>query len=137
MHWENQGVAILGKHASLAFNVAITDQEAATIAKGLIELNRTIPQKLIHNYFNNIGKLEPIELKLNGRAGWDSTIPNKPSAHIENINRWETKVPQQIDGTQPDVTFYECPRCSKVEPSSCGSFQLDDLDKKQKCKLCK
>ncbi len=130
------GVAILGKQTSLACNIAVTNQEAANIAQGLIKLNRTIANKHIHTFLNKENKLEPHELKFNGRAGWDSTIPILPAAHIEHINRWESIVPQQSEGTQPDVTFYECPRCSKVEPSSCRSFQLDDLDLKHKCKLC-
>ena len=38
--------------------------------------------------------------------------------------------------TNPDTSFFECPNCKAVEPSSCKQFQLKDLDLKHKCHNC-
>ena len=36
----------------------------------------------------------------------------------------------------PLTAFFECPRCHKVEPSTCKAFQYNDLDRKHKCARC-
>ena len=35
------------------------------------------------------------------------------------------------------VTFYTCPKCHAVEPSSHAAFQYNDLDTKLKCSRCR
>ena len=36
-----------------------------------------------------------------------------------------------------NTSFYTCPRCDKVEPSTCKAFQLTDLDIKHACFACR
>ena len=38
--------------------------------------------------------------------------------------------------THPLTAFFECPRCQKVEPSTCKVFQYNDIDRKHKCARC-
>jgi len=45
--------------------------------------------------------------------------------------------PKGHDPAAKTVAFYECPHCSKVEPSTLGTFQLADLDAKQICSSCR
>ena len=49
-------------------------------------------------------------------------------------NNWKWK--DALSGTVEAAAYFQCPKCSHVESSSCKSFQTVDLDIKQKCNAC-
>ena len=132
-----RGVGILGKHACLSFNIVVTESEQSAMAKALIRVNRTISDKHIVEYMQGARKLAPHDIKMNGKTGWDSSLPivNDESTYS---NRWE---PFAIGKEPPrkTIVFYVCPNavCSKREPSSAKGFQPYDFDKLQKCQHCR
>ena len=78
----------------------------------------------------------PRPLKLNGKTGWDSTLPI-----LNNERRLDCRYHrnQRIDAEPvEEVAFFKCPRssCSKVEPSSAKIFQYRDLDRPHECSFC-
>ena len=130
------GVGILGKLASLNLNVVATPQEKTIMAKWLVKINRTIPDREADEFINYNKNLVPHELKLKGKVSWDSTIPILSHDYIWNASWEAVQSSDELRLPRLCVAFYKCPRCNMVEPSSCGDFQTVDLDKKHKCFYC-
>ena len=81
----------------------------------------------------------PPKLKLKGKVGWDSTLPQ-----MATLGDGGVEVQPIQDAAHPNgpnvvhtTAFLKCPHCQKVEPSTCATFQHIDLDKKQRCTACK
>ena len=60
-----------------------------------------------------------------------------PPSIYTTLDRNSCTWPKGHDPAAKTVAFYECPHCSKVEPSTLGNFQLADLDVKQLCSSCR
>jgi hypothetical protein len=131
-----RGVGILGMHTSLSFNITVTDSEQKAIAKAFTKLNRTISNTNAEEFLQGTRKLQPHDIKMNGKTGWDSSLPVlNDETHISN--RWN----QYAIGNEPprkNIAFYACPKtdCLKKEPSSAKGFQTHDLDRQQICRHC-
>ena len=82
------GLGILGKHSNLRFNVNTGDQESilVAIAKALAALNRTITHRHLQENVKGKTRLVPHELKLNGKTGWDSTLP--VNNYEQTLEKW-------------------------------------------------
>ena len=130
------GTALLGKHATIATNVAISQEEEEHIAIKLTQLGRNISNNKAKLYINHKINLEPTVFKVTGKVWWDSTIhplyvQRKPADGDDQLLICASVPPAML------MTFLQCPRCSKVESSFCKSFQREDLDKHSKCQECK
>jgi hypothetical protein len=77
----------------------------------------------------------PAKLKLKGKVGWDSTIPQMASTG-NGDNAPQAPEYAACSNVPRNIAFFECPICQKVEPSTCAAFQHIDLDKKQLCTAC-
>ena len=55
---------------------------------------------------------------------------------MHTTNRHHSDMQALLAKRSTNTSFYTCPRCTKVEPSTCKSFQLHDLDNKHKCFAC-
>ena len=129
-------VAILGKHASLSFNVVTENDEQAAMHKALVKLNRQITNIKVDEFLKGKRKLMPHDIKMNGKTGWDSSLPI-----ITNENEYSNKWDQHdLNHKTPEVntTFYKCPKaeCLMKEPSTAEAFRPDDLDKQLRCICC-
>ena len=129
------GMGMMGKHASIACNVAISDAERTVIADWLVKLTRTISKNDLREFRTGAKKLKANELKLKGKVGWDSTIPilthNKRA-----IDDWET-APRGLETHDSSIALLKCPVCDYMESNSCNDFQYHNLDKRHKCFRCK
>jgi len=129
------GVGIKGKHASLSFNVSIDESERQAVAFELCRLNRTISIALAHKFLQGDVCLLSQDLKLKGKASWDSAIRVNPQYCIQ-VGKWHNNYRVNVD-TLEHATYYNCPKCRHAEPSSLCAFQLKDLDYSIKCITCK
>ena len=130
------GICLLGKNATLKFNVAVQDDEQRIIACSLLKLGRCISRSLIEDFLSQRKNIIPAKLKLKGKVGWDSTLPQMATFGSGDVSA------QPIEGAANllvlhTTAFFKCPHCKKVEPSTCAAFQHIDLDKTQKCTACK
>ncbi len=131
-----KGVAILGKHASLAFNVVTENDEQEAIHKALVKLNRQITNVKTDEFLKGKRKLTPHVIQMNGKTGWDSSLPI-----VRNENECSDKWDQHnLNHKTPEVntTFYRCPKaeCFMNEPSTAEAFRPNDLDKQVRCIRC-
>ena len=83
-----KGVGILGKHASLACNVVTDAAEQKAIHKALTKLNRQISNSKTEEYLQGTRKLIPHVIKMNGKTGWDSSLPIITN-EFETGDKWE------------------------------------------------
>ena len=116
------GVGIQGKHNCLAFNVYTTGDEQKEIARALTTLNRSITKTHLKEYIEGRRGIVPHPLNLNGKTGWDSSLPI-----LNNERRLDCRYDNnQLTDVDPveEVAFFKCPRpsCSKVESSSAKNF---------------
>ena len=76
----------------------------------------------------------PIELKLNGKASWDSQLCK---GHVIDpgccVRNWSTSGDPTEDAA---LAFFKCPKCTHLEPNTCKAFRLGDLDLEQNCNAC-
>ena len=103
----------------------------------LVHLSRTITKANCNEFVSHERQIIPTVLKLNGKASWDSTLRNKQAAHIANMEEertWKRSISQRNSDRTP--VYFQCPKCTHIENSSCKAFQVYDLDKKQKCNGC-
>ena len=134
------GLGIQGNkgHASIASNIAVTQHEQQHIALALIHLSRTINRKHCLEFLRNERDIIPIELKLKGKANWDSTMivlnAKDDASGCTGMLEWKNKT-TTLQNTIKFV-FFQCPRCPHVEYSSCKAFQTHDIDQKQRCNGC-
>jgi hypothetical protein len=133
----SKGLGIIGNHATINTNILVSDGEKRHIAIALVQLSRTIAKKGSLDFVDLHGKMNPIEMKLKGKANWDSTMISfkSTSATVSTgIDTWTRNDSQpQADAIH---SFFECPNCPHVEYSSCKAFQIFDIDIKQKCNVC-
>jgi hypothetical protein len=127
------GVGLTGKYAAINANIYVTAQEARQIAIALVQLSRTISCTNTREFVDTIRNLIPTELKLNGKANWDSTIPINAGGIQADLN-WKIDCPQNNIG---NANFFRCPKCTHVESSWCKQFQYTDLDVNIKCNKCR
>ena len=132
------GLALKGNHASVNCNITVNQHEKDTIASAIINLSRNITKQHCQEFLHNTRSITPIDLKLNGKADWDSTLTKfkaKDAAdHCETTLRTWNSV--HNPPAMQEYSYFQCPRCSHVEYSSCKSFQFSDLEHKQKCNAC-
>ena len=129
------GVGLLGKHAAIGCSLHVTKEEQANIASSLVKLGRVLSNKHTYDFIQNSRTIAPTELRLNGRVGWDSTIPILTHDFSKDTGRCTSASDSEHPRT-PVTSFFECPNCQAVEPSSCKHFQYRDLDIKHKCSNC-
>jgi len=131
------GVGILGNHAAVRCNIHVTDEEQKAIAEALVSLSRSINKKNCNEFLQELNSIIPKELKLNGKASWDSTLVCIQHENVEispNDRTWSVTIASGAKDGKP--TYFRCPKCTNVESSTCSNFQTDDLDKKQNCNAC-
>ena len=132
-----KGVGISGKHATLGFNVAISDEAKDAIATALTRLPRTINKKDLKDFKDNNKKIGLRELTMRGKVVWDSELPllTTNNRHVEgDISPNEISAIRNAQGRC--TAFYECPHCQALESSDCKAFQFEDLDTKHQCIMC-
>jgi len=118
-------------------SVYVSTLEATEIAKSLLKLNRTVSAKQTDEFLKGTRDLQPHELKLNGKAGWDSNLRVIRTEATLN-NAWDVHS-LSMTPHRGNITFYRCPKsnCGKTEPSSACNFQSRDLDMPNRCTHCK
>jgi len=132
-----KGVAIKGNHASVRVNFFATSQEQEHIAMALIHLSRTISKQYCREFVKNERQVLPIEIKLKGKANWDSTLISFKAEEAQDSagnNTWMRNDSRTRADEAP--VYFQCPKCTHVEHSACKAFQTHDLDRKQKCNAC-
>jgi len=132
---ELAGVGVLGKVAALSFNAVVTQAEQDAIAIAMSSLVRSVSIKKHKGFIDGTVKLIPHELKLKGKAGWDSNIPAVTASNEEDTSWAQLFKAGQI-APAGYAMFFHCPSCSKVESSQRGIFQREDMDRKLKCGFC-
>jgi hypothetical protein len=129
------GIGMTGKVPTIQANVFMKKEEVQAVAKALVQLNRNISNKQVIEFMQNTLKILPKELKLKGKAGWDSDLPSMAKPHTSTRETVENR------GICLDLptgaAFLECPRCNKVESITEKGFQTKDLDKTRRCFHCK
>jgi hypothetical protein len=129
------GVGILGMHAALRVNIYLQDGEKQSVSTKLLNINRTISQKHVDEYLQGKRQVIPHPFKGKGKVSWDSTFPTKSDTRLEG-SVWRDRF-DEAGAKPPETSFFGCPACEKVEPSTNEKFQTFDLDKKILCKACK
>jgi len=129
------GLGIKGKHASISCNIYLTNEERLNVAKRITLLARNLSNKYINEFIYDNKPIHPIDLKLNGRAAWDSSNPILTKAY--DANTPEENALNISEEGPPVTSFFECRHCGAYEFSSHPAFQFKDLDKRQKCHECK
>ena len=79
----------------------------------------------------------PYKPQMNGKICWDSSIHILTNEYIGKKGWEEASKATDAPCSSPSTSSYECPKCMKVGSSSNNNFQANDLDKKQRCQLCK
>ena len=130
-----QGVGILGKQACLNLNVHILQREREAIALALSMLNRGGPLKVHKKFLKGEVKLLPHDLKLKGKAVWDSNLPTLTNPHPPSGN-WASLFEEERLEAHRNATMLACPDCGGVESSFNHVFQVRDLDRRLKCGFC-
>ena len=130
-----KGVGILGKHPTLSFNAYINDIERETIAIALSTLVRGGSMEKHKQYVKGNINLIPHELKLKGKAAWDSNLPIKATRSTSG-GKWADLFKEERFQPPPTAVFHSCPECGGLESSLRARFQRNDLDVKLKCGFC-
>jgi hypothetical protein len=129
------GVGILGKIPVLSCNVEVNLSEQQAIAVSISSLMRTAPLCKHKDYVKGTGTMHPRRFKLNGKVGWDKTIPALYGQTGEE-SLWARTY---AEGNVPPATlnvFHSCPVCRGLETSQRKCFQRYNLDMKAKCGFC-
>ena len=127
------GVGIKGKVNCLRFNIAVSHEESMQIASALLHISRTISKKHANEFTQVQHKIIPCELKLRGKANWDSTLPTTAST-ASNESSWDASDPPSDLRVYP--SYFTCSKCAHVESSTCRQFHTGDLDVKLHCNRC-
>jgi len=130
-----QGVGITGKHPTLSFNVAINDDERTAVAIALSTLVRGGALNKHEQYVKGMVNLLPHELKLKGKAAWDSNLPVLATIHMSG-EKWADRFKEESYSPSPTAMMHSCPECGGLESSLRAKFQRRDLDEKLKCGFC-
>ena len=130
-----KGVGILGRSATLLFNVYVNEHERECIALALSSLIRGGSVKTHKRFLKGEINLLPHELKLKGKAAWDSnlsTMAIKPTLQGD----WASLSAEGFN-QHTGATMLGCPGCGGLESSHVSSFQRYDLDRRHKCGFCR
>ena len=106
------------------------------LRQGPSQVNRQINNKTRDEYLQVTRKLTPHAIKMNGKTGWDSSLPIIKN-EAESGDRWEQHN-LLLKPLEETIVYYVCPsaECLMMEPSSAEAFRHNDLDKKLKCRQC-
>ena len=132
-----KGVGINGKHPTLGFNVALSEQGQTALATALIKLTRIIKKKDVKSFQEGSLKIQLRDLKMRGKVAWDEELPiqAKPKRQEEEHTNHEIiKAKRSAHGRC--TAFFKCPLCLAPETSDCKSFQYEDLDYQHQCIEC-
>ena len=129
------GVGILGTHAAIKVNTYLKDSEKKDVATKLLKINRTISQNQVDEYLQGKRQVIPSPFKGKGKVSWDSTFPTKSDTRLEG-SVWQDRF-NEAGVKPPETSFFGCPACEKVEPSTNDKFQTVDLDRTILCKACR
>ena len=129
------GVGILGKIPNLCFNIKIDNNEQHAIAVSISMLIRSASIQKHKDYVNGNGSLNPRSFKLNGKVGWDKSIPAL-STQSDIEHRWAEMYAGSNIAPSLNNMFHACPNCGSVESSQKKGFQRTNLDMKIKCGFC-
>jgi len=130
-------LGIRGNLPAINCNVLVSQDEQMTIAEALVHLSRNASKQHCNEFVQLLRQLQPVDFKLNGKANWDATLTKtngRDAQQDQGMRVWRKVDCHTVDRTS---TYFQCPRCQHVEHNSCKSFQLNDIDKKQKCNGCK
>jgi len=130
-----KGVGILGKQPTLLFNAYINDSEQDHIAIALSSLIRSVSGQKHDQWVKGEINLIPHELKLKGKAAWDSNLSIKATAPTSG-DKWADLFKEESFKPNPTAVFHSCPECGGLESSLRARFQRNDLDVKLTCGFC-
>ena len=129
-------LGLQGKYQAPCLALILLEQLRSQIENHLIRLGHTISNRQIITFKNGQIALEPNLPNLNGRVGWDSNLKG-----IRALEKRGTEIPpiDQHSHTiqQPCPICLGCTTCKASTLSNGGIFQLEDLDKHNKCNSCK
>ena len=102
----------------------------------MVKLNRQISNKKVEEYLQGKRKLLPHVIKMNGKTGWDSSLPVIKDEN-ELGGRWE-QFDLSLRTFEETIVFYVCPKadCLMKEPSSAEAFRPNDFNKQLRCRQC-
>jgi hypothetical protein len=131
------GVGILGKQATLSFNVMVCPVVAKDIAKRLVCLNRKLSKKALDDFLNNMRNITPHIIRSRGKAAWDSAFKINQES-VTRTSVWHGMYCTEANPSRRDTAFFKCPNsdCNKLQASNIASFQRKDLDIKVRCRFC-
>ena len=123
-----KGVGISGKHATLGFNIAMSDEANDAMTMALINLPRKVNKKIAGEFIKGTKKLELRELKLKGKVAWDLELPVLAKYDDDHPEECTSPSNVQLIRTKKEkcTAFYECPGCHAPEPSNCNAVQYED-----------
>jgi len=127
-------VTFVGKSATLLFNVYVKQHEQESIALALSSLARGGAIKTHKQFTKGETNLLPHELKLKGKAAWDSSLSTmaiKPTLQDD----WASLSAEGVN-RHTEATLLGCPGCGGLESSHISVFQRFDLDRRHKCGFC-
>ena len=127
-------MGISGRHPSLSCNFHATADEQKHMALNLVKLARSISDRHAHEYIRGTRKLQPTELKLRGKANWDSNL-----AVVQDtspVGSWEQNEETIVVRHCSQVVFLSCPVCNNKTANSSRTFSFEDYDKLSRCSFC-
>jgi len=127
-----KGVGILGKYPTLSLNIAVSREEGCAMAIALSSLTRSASHAKHRQFINGQCNLIPHELKLKGKAAWDSNLPIMTHNPAPGV-KWADLFKEERFQPQPTAVFHSCPGCGGLESSLRANFQRRDLDVNIKC----
>ena len=129
-----KGLAINGDHATVNCNVQIDGECSRELAIQVVSASRRISRDKAGKLVDGASSLIGVPFK--GTTACDANIKNY-ALGVTNVVQALSDQDDHSNATPSVLAFYKCPKCQRVEPSSTGAFQVNDLDKKIKCKHCR
>ena len=131
-------LGIKGRLPAICCTIAIDNETAQILEHNLITLGHRVSAAKVQEFREGKITFIPIVPVWKGRAGWDSNIKTQPSKQEpDNQSAIATFASNHVSKRELEQTQFSCPQCNKETPSKNQCFQLQDLDKVNKCKNCK
>ena len=131
-------LGIKGKFPAICCTIEVDNETAQLLEYNLITLGHRVSAAKVQEFREGITTFIPIVPVFKGRAGWDSNIKVQTAKHKpDNGNAIATLASNKVSKRELEQTQFKCPHCNEETQSNKQCFQLQDLDKVNKCKKCK
>ncbi len=137
IHDKFLNLGVKGRYPALCCAVEIDDETAALLEHNLITLGHRVSSSKVQEFREGKTALIPKVPVVKGRAGWDSSLKMQENKQMHTTSN-AIAIQQSKQGTKREVeqVNFHCPQCKTEAASNKQCFQLQDLDKVNKCKNC-